>query len=199
MNIPESSKRRLVLLERLLSDYEDKTITSQKIQQLTGWSSAVVRRDILNIDVKCGATNGYKVSELKEALVNQLYKFDDKDIKCCIVGLGKMGQRLLDTTELYDSPFKIVAGFDSSVNKTEVLSSSFPLHPTPKMKQIIQDEKISYALLTVDSSEAQEMVNLLVESGIKGIVNYTPCVLSVPAEIKVENVSLLTALYQLKA
>lgn len=199
MSIPEGSKRRLVLLERLLSDYSEKTITSQKIQQLTGWSSAVVRRDILNIDVKCGATNGYKVAELKEALVNQLYDFKDKEVKCCIVGLGKMGQRFLDTNELYDSPFKIVAGFDSSVNKTEVLSSSFPLHPTPKMKQIIQEEKISYALLTVESFEAQDMANLLVESGIKGIVNYTPCVLSVPEEIKVENVSLLTALYQLKA
>ena len=67
------------------------------------------------------------------------------------------------------------------------------------MKQIIQEEKISYALLTVESFEAQDMANLLVESGIKGIVNYTPCVLSVPEEIKVENVSLLTALYQLKA
>ena len=33
---------------------------------------------------------------------------------------------------------KIVAGFDSSVNKTEVLSSSFPLHPTTLMKKIIQ-------------------------------------------------------------
>lgn len=198
MKIPESSKRRLVLLERLLSGYKDKTITSQKIQQLTGWSSAVVRRDILNIDVKCGATNGYKVAELKNALMKQLYDLND-EIKCCIVGLGKMGQRLLDTTELYDSSFKIVAGFDSSVNKTEVLSSSFPLHPTPKMKQIIQEEKILYALLTVDPDEAQDMTDLLVESGIKGIVNYTQCVLTVPDEIKVENVGLLTALYQLKA
>ena len=108
-----------------------------------------------------------------------------------------MGQMLFDTSELYDSPFKIVAGFDSSVNKTEVLSSSFPLHPTTFMRKVIAEEKISYAILTVEMDEAQVLTNLLVECGIKGIVNYTPCVLTVPKDVSVENVNLLTALENL--
>ena len=33
-----------------------------------------------------------------------------------------------------------------------------------------------------------------INCGIKGIVNYTPCVLKVPIEVPIENVSLLTAL-----
>lgn len=192
-NIPAPAKRRLVLLERLLSAYKEKTITSQKIQELTGWSSAVVRRDISWIDVKCGATNGYKVAELKDALV-KTFNLEKSELRCCIVGLGKMGQALLDTSELYESSFKIVAGFDSSVNKTEVLSSAFPLHPTTLMKKIIKEENITFAILTVDPEEAKAMTELLLECGIKKIVNYTPCVLTVPKEVSVENVSLLTAL-----
>ena len=192
-NIPLPAKRRLVLLERLLSAYKEKTITSQKIQELTGWTSAVVRRDISWIDVKCGATNGYKVAELKAALVKS-FNLEQTEQRCCIVGLGRMGQALLDTSELFESSFKIVAGFDSSVNKTEVLSSAFPLHPTTLMKKIIQEEAISFAILTVDPEEAQPMTELLLECGIKGIVNYTPCVLTVPKGVSVENVSLLTAL-----
>lgn len=192
-NIPSPTKRRLVLLERLLSAYKEKTITSQKIQELTGWTSAVVRRDISWIDVKCGATNGYKVAELKAALVKS-FNLEQTEQRCCIVGLGRMGQALLDTSELFESSFKIVAGFDSSVNKTEVLSSAFPLHPTTLMKKIIKEEAISFAILTVDPEEAQPMTELLLECGIKGIVNYTPCVLTVPKGVSVENVSLLTAL-----
>ncbi|MDO4506662.1 MAG: redox-sensing transcriptional repressor Rex [Spirochaetales bacterium] len=192
-NIPLPAKRRLVLLERLLSAYKEKTITSQKIQELTGWTSAVVRRDISWIDVKCGATNGYKVAELKAALIKS-FNLDKTEQRCCIVGLGRMGQALLDTSELFESSFKIVAGFDSSVNKTEVLSSAFPLHPTTLMKKIIKEEAISFAILTVDPEEAQPMTELLLECGIKGIVNYTPCVLTVPKGVSVENVSLLTAL-----
>lgn len=193
--VPEPSKRRLVLLERLLSTYDGKTITSQKIQELTGWSSALVRRDISYLEIKCGATNGYKVQDLKSCL-EALFSSSGKK-HCCIVGLGRMGQMLFDTSELYDSPFKIVAGFDSSVNKTEVLSSSFPLHPTTLMKKVIAEEKISYAILTVEMDEAQVLTDLLVECGIKGIVNYTPCVLTVPKDVSVENVNLLTALENL--
>ncbi len=192
-NIPLPTKRRLVLLERLLANYTEKTITSQEIQELTGWTSAVVRRDISKLKLNCGATNGYKVEELKLHL-KKLFGEKKESLKCCIVGLGRMGQALLDTSELYDSPFKIVAGFDSSVNKTEVLSSSFPLHPTTLMKKIIKEEEISYGILTVDIDEAQVLTDLLIECGIKGIVNYTPCVLKVPENVSVENVSLLTAL-----
>ncbi len=192
-DIPMPARRRLVLLERLLSNYTEKNITSQKIQELAGWSSAIIRRDISYLGVNCGATNGYRTSDLLAALSRE-FNFDGEVRHCCIVGLGRMGQALLDASELYDSSFKIVAGFDTSVNKTEVLSSSFPLHPTTLMKKTIIEEKISYAILTVDKDEAQSLANLLVECGIRGIINYTPCVLTVPRDVLVENVGLLTAL-----
>ncbi len=115
--IPEPSKRRLVLLSRLLTDRAVKNITSVQIESLTGWSANLVRKDISLLGVKCGASNGYKVQELKEALDKALGTGSEKQ-KCCIVGLGRMGQVLLDNAELEESAFKIVAGFDSNVNRT---------------------------------------------------------------------------------
>ena len=191
--LPAPSKRRLVLLERLLSGYSEKTITSQKIEALTGWSSAVVRRDISLLDFHCGASNGYKVKELRETLIKELELSEDEK-KCCIVGLGKMGQVQLYNPELEASSFKLVAGFDSNVNRTEVLRSTFPLHPTTMLEKVIKEEGITYAILTVEPEEAQSIASRLSECGIKGIVNYTPCVLTVPSGTAVENVSLLTAL-----
>lgn len=191
--IPDPSKRRLVFLERLLSNYTEKTITSQKIELLAGWSAAVIRRDISLLGIRCGASNGYKVAELKEALSKAL-NINCQQQKCCIVGLGKMGQALLDNTELESSPFIIAAGFDSSVNRTEILHAMFPLHPTTMLEKVIREENISFSLLTVEAQEAQAIADRLVSCGIKGIVNYTPCILTVPPQVKVENVSLLTAL-----
>lgn len=191
--IPGPSKRRLVLLGRLLSDCSTKTITSQEIEKLTGWSAAVVRRDISLLDVHCGASNGYKVTELKTALDKALNLTREVQ-KCCIVGLGKLGQALLDTTELESTSFQVVTGFDSNVNRTEVLRSVFPLHPTTMMESVIKSEHITYAILCVPPQEAQPMATRLAECGIKGIMNYTPCVLSVPSTTAVENVSLLTTL-----
>ena len=196
--IPGPSKRRLVLLERLLAGLKEKTITSQRIEELTGWSAAVVRRDISLLEVKCGASNGYKTEELKEALC-RAFNISQELQKCCIVGLGRMGQVLLDNMEIEGSPFKIVAGFDSNVNRTEVLRSVFPLHPTTMLESVIKSEGIAFAILTVNPEEAQTTAARLAACGIKGIVNYTPCVLSVPSSTNVENVSLLTALETLSA
>ena len=110
-----------------------------------------------------------------------------------------MGQVLLDTAELNRSSFTLVAGFDSSVNRTEVLRSAFPLHPTTMLEHVIESEGIEYAVLTVGEEEAQSMAERLCKCGIKGIVNYTPKMLIVPQNVAVENVSLLTALELLNA
>ena len=191
--IPVPSQRRLVLLERLLCGYSEKTITSQKIEALTGWTAAVIRRDISLLEIHCGASNGYKVAELKEALQKAL-NIHKAEQRCCIVGLGQMGRMLLNNEELENTSFKIVAGFDSSVNRTEVIHSVFPLHPTTMLESVIKSEQINYAILTVQVEEAQSIAMQLASCGIKGIVNYTPCLLSVPKDVLVENVSLLTAL-----
>lgn len=197
-NIPEPTKKRLVLLERLLADYKDPLITSLKIQSLTGWSAAVVRRDFYLLELKCGSSNGYKVQELKDAIQRTL-NLKGKKISCCLVGLGRTGQMLLDGGGLQDSCFCLTVGFDSNVNKTEVLNSTFPLHSTIMLETIIGAENIRYAILAVNDSEAQKMAERLVACGIKGIINYTTCTLTVPDTVSVENVNLLTCLKNLAA
>ncbi len=196
--VSANSRRRLVLLGRLLASYPEEYITSVKIEKLTGWSASLVRRDLWQIQVKTGASNGYRVRDLQESISN-LLKFSQEKKKCCIVGLGHTGQALLDSSELYDSPFTLVAGFDSNVNRTEVLRSVFPLHPTTQLEKVIKEQNITYAILASSASEAQELADRLVSCGIKGIVNYTPCVLSVPENVYVENVCILTALENLCA
>jgi redox-sensing transcriptional repressor len=196
--IPAPSRRRLVLLERLLSTYSGEKITSQKIQELSGWTAAVIRRDISLLEIHCGASNGYKTEDLRKAIEERLNPADEEQ-KCCIVGLGKIGQTLLNGTALDGSPFKLVAGFDSNVNRTEILRSSFPLHPTTLLESVIEKEGIKYAILTVEKNEAPGIAERLAKCGVRGIVNYTPCILSVPATTEVENVCLLTVLETLAA
>ena len=196
--IPSPSKKRLVLLERLLSSYDGEKITSKHIEELTNASSAVIRKDISLLGVRCGASNGYRVAELLQ-VIRKSTGLDEGKKKCCIVGLGKIGQTLLGSTELDGTDFEIVAGFDSNVNRTEILHADFPLHPTTLLEKVVREEEIKFAILTVSASEAQQCAKKLSDAGIIGIVNYTPCVLSVPPSTAVENVSLLTALETLSA
>ena len=187
-----SVKKRFVLLQRLLTVWPHQTITSVQIEKFTGASSCVVRKDIQLLDLPKGVSNGYKTSELKSAVEKKLGLESAK--KCCIVGLGKLGQTLLESNQLQSTPFTICAGFDSNVNRTEVLRSIYPLHPTTKLEQVIKAEQIDFAVLCVEPHEAQIMAKKLQEAGIKGIVNYTGIVLEQTDSCRVENISLVESL-----
>ena len=65
---------------------------------------------------------------------------------------------------------------------------------TQKYKRVIKKENIEYAILTVSDKDAQQNAKRLADCGIKGIVNMTNKILSLPKEIRVENLSILNSL-----
>lgn len=198
--IPEPSKRRLVLLAQLLLQQKVSRITSAAINQLTGWSDSLIRHDIAAVGFKGGVSNGYDVCELYEAVCTALHiNSTDKRLKCCIVGLGRLGAALLDDSIFNGTEYEIAAGFDPSVNKTEILRSTFPLYPASRLEAVVPAEHIVYAVLAVADKDAQQIAERLAKCGIRGIVNYTDVVLTVPDGVAVENVSPVTALKNLSA
>ncbi len=200
--ISEPTRRRLVLLANLLSRSKQERITSVKIQEMTGFSRDLIRKDISLLDFKGGVSNGYDSKELLAAICSGLgLSFGEKGEArfCCIVGLGKLGAAIMQCGMFDKTPFKIKAGFDSRVNRTEVLSADFPLYPAAKMETVIPGENIEFAILAVEDEQAQLMADRLVRSGIRGMVNLTGESLSVGDEVVVENISPVLALENILA
>lgn len=219
VELPKSSRQRLVLLLGILKSWPNKKITSVQISDKTNWKSSLIRHDLWLIKFNKGISNGYNVQELiksieivlgiekSEDLENQkevsvkteetftLQKSsEDTKKKICIVGLGRLGAALLDNNLVEDSVFEIKAGFDPNLYRVEILRSSFPLYPCSEMNFVIKKEKIEYAILTLADKEAQKMADRLVQAGIKGIVNMTSTILKTPEEVKVQNISIKNAL-----
>jgi redox-sensing transcriptional repressor len=84
--------------------------------------------------------------------------------------------------------FELRAGFDTNVNRTEILKSPVPLYPAYKMGEVIGRFEIEIALLCVPAENAQAAAEKLAAAGIKGIVNFAPQVLTVPPSVAVRNV-----------
>ena len=191
-DLPTATRKRLVQLEELLKSWSGKKITSAKICELTGWKDSLVRHDLWLIGNSArGWKNGYNVAELLTE-IQAINKSESQNV--CIAGLGRLGAALLDENLFGGSQFVIKAGFDSNVNRVEILRSTFPLYPAAEMNWVIKQEKITLAILAVADKDAQAMCDRLVKAGIKGIVNMTRMVLSVPEGIKIENLSVLNAL-----
>ena len=196
--IPSPSLKRLVTLFQILTQLEENSkITSVEISARTGWSEATIRRDISLLKLHSGKSNGYSVGGLKKSLQEILNLSDDERKNFCVVGLGQLGLALLKNSDFSRSNFKIVAGFDSSTNRIELLESSIPLFSTANLESEIAERKIEFAILSVSDSCAQKVTDRLVAAGIKGIVNYTNVILNVPETVNVENVSMAFALSNL--
>ncbi len=207
-DLPQATRKRLVQLEELLKSWSEEKITSTRICELTGWKDSLVRHDLFLIEQSVknraergdlglstnftrGWKNGYKVSDLL-AKIHSINKSKTQNV--CIVGLGRLGAALLDNALVEGSHFVIKAGFDSNVNRVEILRSTFPLYPANEMNWVIRQEKIELAVLAVAEKDAQQMCDRLAAAGVSGIVNMTRAVLKVPEGVKVENLSVLNAL-----
>lgn len=187
--LPEPSVERLLQLTRVLENIEEQSVTSAEIEARTGWSSHTIRKDISYLRGELSTGAGYDVAGLKEAIklalgLNTLRK-------CCVVGLGRLGSAYLNFPAFADEGFELVAGFDSSVNRVEILKSPVTLYPAYKMGEVISRFGIEIALLCVPAAAAQATAEKLVAAGIKGIVNFASVALELPVSVNVRNVNVV--------
>ena len=224
VNLPTATKKRITQLLQILKSWEGKKITSVEISNLTGWKTSLIRHDfwylrnfqnqnatsdyLKDSDNFFGVSNGYNVEKLKELIFevlggspfSALEKSECKEKlykNCCLVGISNFGETFLHSSTVQDSSFLLKAGFDTNLNLVEITSSPFPLFHTNDMSFVIKKEMIEYAILTVKDKDANLMAQRLVNYGIKGIVNMTNVILSVPQNVKVINLSVVNSLMEL--
>ncbi|GAB1481926.1 redox-sensing transcriptional repressor Rex [Treponema sp.] len=195
--LPEPSIERLLQMTRVLENSTQQTVSSSEIESRTGWSSHTIRKDISYLSGEFSSGSGYDVAALQQAIRTALGL--DITRKACVVGLGRLGSAYLNFPAFANEGFDLVAGFDASVNRVEILRSPITLYPAYKMVEVISRFKIELALLCVPAANAQAVAERLVSSGIKGIVNFAPIVLELPPSIAVRNVYVVDELRAIAA
>jgi redox-sensing transcriptional repressor len=164
--------------------------SSTQIGKAIGVPAHTIRKDINCLGEVGDTGSGYDVAKLKEHLTRSMGF--EQNRRACIVGLGRLGSALMDYEKFEASGFSVVAGFDSSVNRIETMQTRVPVYPAYDMKEIIRREAIELALLTVPAQAAQATADLLIASGIQGIVNFAPVVITVPASrVQVRNMNVI--------
>ncbi|HOO71928.1 MAG TPA: redox-sensing transcriptional repressor Rex [Spirochaetota bacterium] len=179
MAIPRPTISRLCKLYSLLEEMNERgqlTLSSNDIGKRLGVGSHNIRKDLTYLGETGTTGSGYDIKTLKEQ-ISRCLGFDRKR-KACIVGLDKTGTAILSNDMFFSKNFDIVAGFDSNINRLETLKIDIPLYPTYDIPVVIRRERIELALLTLSGETAQIVTEKLIDGGIKGIVNFSPVVLS---------------------
>lgn len=58
------------------------------------------------------------------------------------------------------------------------------------MADFIEKNDVSIGIIAVPAEYAQDIADLLVETNIKGILNFAPVVLTIPEDVEIRNVDL---------
>src|SRR5690606_10467362 len=88
----------------------------------------------------------------------------------------------------------IIACFDNDQNKIDKMCCGVPCYSINDAGKLIKELNINIAVLTVPTTVAIEVSEILIKSGIKGILNFTTIPLKVPSNIYLEEYDMITSL-----
>ncbi|GAP20090.1 redox-sensing transcriptional repressor Rex [Leptolinea tardivitalis] len=189
-NIPDIVVSRLPIYLQTLQHLsrQGKTITSsQELGEQSFITAAQVRKDLSFFGGFGKQGSGYDINYLS-ARIRQILKVD-RIWNVALVGSGDLGHAIARYPGFAERGFHIRYVFDNDPAKIGKMIGTLPIISTDKMVEIIRQEGIMVAMITVPSRAAQSVADQLVQAGIKAILNYAPVALNVPENIRVETVS----------
>jgi redox-sensing transcriptional repressor len=190
VRIPDATIERIALYARPLESLIEKgirVISSEKFAEMCKANSAQVRKDLSYFGEFGVRGVGYDVQdllmEIKKILVS------DREWKLGIVGVGNMGMALVQHENFFKRDYRFVAAFDSDPQKIgKGLSRGLIIQPVTKIEQLTQELGIELGVITTPSSQAQSVADMLVDAGIKAILNFSPIQVRMPKGCLVQNV-----------
>lgn len=199
-SIPKATAKRLSLYYRIFKRFNTDNVekaSSKQIADAIGIDSATVRRDFSYFGELGRRGIGYDVKKLMNFFADILN--DHSTTNVLLVGCGNIGRALLHYRFHDRNKMQIAMAFDTDDNEIVGYQTSdrIPVYGISSLKEHAQEAGIETAILTVPSTKAQEVADILVEAGIRGILSFSPVHLNVPKGVIVQYVDLTSELQTL--
>ena len=197
--VSELTTNRLSVYLRCLNQLEDagvRTISSQALAEQFHLNAAQIRKDLAYFGEFGVRGVGYYVKDLKRHL-RQILGLDRR-LRVAIMGAGNLGLALADYPGFRQEGFEIAALFDNQGAKVGQRSrGGILIHDIHDLKKFTRKDAISIAVIAVPATSAQGVVDLVIASGIKAVLNFSPGTLQVPDDVKLKSVDLTVSLESL--
>lgn len=199
-NIPNATAKRLALyyriFKRLYADNVAKA-SSQQIADAMGIDPATVRRDFSYFGELGRRGFGYDTKKLMNFFAELLG--DHSTTNVMLIGVGNIGRALLHYRFHDRNKMQIALAFDTDDNELvgTKTSDGIPIYGISSIKEHLAETPVETAILTVPSSKAQEVTDILVDAGVRGILSFSPVNLQVPENVVVQYVDLTSELQTL--
>jgi redox-sensing transcriptional repressor len=186
--ISDSTISRLSRYYRTLGrliEQKVQTVSSDEIAEIDGVTSAQVRKDLSFFGTFGKRGLGYNTVDLQNNIGNILGLY--KKWNVALVGIGNIGRALIDYDEFRKQGFVIKLLLDNDPEKIGTELHDLEIKSFSDSDKHIKQNKIQIAILAVPANVAQSVVDELVRSGIKAILNFAPLSLKVPNDVVIKN------------
>jgi redox-sensing transcriptional repressor len=198
IKIPQATAKRLPLYYRFLKNLHTsgkQRVSSAELSEAVKVDSATIRRDFSYFGALGKKGYGYNV----KYLISFFRKTLDQDevTKVALIGVGNLGTAFLNYNFLKNNNTKIEIAFDIDQGKVGKKIGKVLVYDLAELQMRLKEENITVAILTVPAEVAQNITDQIIETNVKGILNFTPARLSVPASIRVHHIDLAVELQSL--
>jgi redox-sensing transcriptional repressor len=144
-----------------------------------------VRKDMAAIGISGQPKRGYEIDSTLAALRSRMGL--DQIHRAVLCGVGNLGRALLEYSRFAEFGFKVVGAFDV---RPEIIGQDIAgtriLH-IDHLRSVIDIFSVEIGIIAVNVWSAQELTDLMVQSGVRAIWNFAPLHLRVPENVLVRN------------
>jgi len=193
--IAESTVRRLSLYLRYLEQSEVQghgTISSAELARRGGTTPAQVRKDLSFFGSFGKRGLGYSVPELAAKIRDILGL--KRSYRVVLVGAGRIGGALVQYPGFRERGFHVAAIYDKDQKKVGSRWNGLVVRDVQQLASDLKKESTDIAIVVTPAEAAQQVVDELVQSGVKAILNFAPVQLAVPPDVIVKSVNMAAEL-----
>jgi redox-sensing transcriptional repressor len=198
MKLPKKTVQRLSRYRRLLQKYKyvaDSFIYSHDLARLLNLNPVQVRRDLMLIGSSGNHRKGYNVNELNKLIGVTIDSEESRNV--AIVGAGRLGKAILDYVTGEEIYLQVEAIFDIDPLKSEEDFNGVPCYDIAHLSEIVREKKITVAVIAIPSEFAATIASILVDAGVKSILNFTSVHLDLPKNIYLKEFDIITTLEEM--
>ena len=175
----------LRVTSQLIEEGRD-AVSSKELGDYTGINPVQVRRDLNAIGFSGTRGVGYQAYDLVEAVRSILGLRQTYNI--ALVGAGNLGSAIASSTILPKRGFVIHDVFDNDTSKAGRTVGNVVVKHIDELKKSVAEADEIIGIIATPSSSAQGVADLMVDAGIKVILNYTDVLLHKPADVDVHRI-----------
>ena len=189
--IPEATVGRLPLYLRALLDLAGRgetTISSDALADGAGVTSAKVRKDLSYLGSYGTRGVGYDVAYLIHQIRRELGLTQSWPI--LIAGIGNLGHALANYRGFGERGFRVAALVDADPAKVGERVGVLEVRPIDELADLVRRHDVAIGVIATPASAVQEVADLMVDAGIRSILNFAPAMVAVPDGVTVRKVDL---------